>query len=75
MDAFISQLNCATWIKYYDSHLDGLKWIKYVDKRDTNREKEKGGERQREREMEGRRGGRETYDYQLLLCTPSLSYD
>ena len=91
MDAFISQINCGTWIKQYnillvtwmDLNRSSMYTREIQREREGGREIERGREgggrdRKREREMEKRRGGRgerETYDYQLLLCTPSLSYD
>ena len=62
MDALISQINCGTWIiLIYESNLDGLKWIEYIDKGDTKRKIErKVGETESGRKRGGKEGERRT---------------
>lgn len=67
MDALISQINCGSWIiLIYESNLDGLKWIEYIDKGDTKRKIErKVGETERGR----KRGGRRERDVRLSIAS------
>ena len=66
MDAFFSQVNCATWstVQHYDRGWNEIgrigmrfEWIEYVCR-------QREGEREREREREGGGERGETYDCQ-----------